>query len=124
VDARPELPAYAFAHLHDVDLNEEVVDYIRRIEATLTPFDGRFIVHGGRLVPLEGEWDGDVVVIAFASLAAAQAWYDSPAYQEILPLRTRNARSIAAIVEGVPTGYRAADKLAALLATPPGPPRA
>lgn len=110
-----QVPAYAFAYLRDVDLNEEVVDYIQRIEATMAPYDGRFIVHGGRLVPAEGEWDGDVVVIAFPSLGAARAWYDSPAYQEILPLRTQNSRSVAAIVEGVPAGYRATDKLAALL---------
>jgi uncharacterized protein (DUF1330 family) len=82
-----------------------------RIEATMAPYDGRFLVHGGALVALEGEWDGDVVVIAFPSRGAAQQWYDSPAYREILPLRTGNARSIAAIVEGVPAGYRATEKI-------------
>ncbi len=111
-DQHAQVPAYAIAYLQDVDLNEEVVDYIRRIEATMAPYDGRFLVHGGRLVALEGEWDGDIVVIAFPSLGTAQAWYDSPAYQEILPLRTDNSRSIAAIVEGVPAGYRATEKIA------------
>ena len=110
-----QLPAYALAYLREVDLNEQVVDYLQRIDATLAPYDGRFVVHGGRLVPAEGEWDGDLVVIAFPSLGAAQAWYDSPAYQAILPLRTDNSRSIAAIVEGVPAGYQATDKLASLL---------
>ena len=110
-----QLPAYAIAYLREVDVNDAVVDYLQRIDATLAPYDGRFVVHGGRLVPLEGEWDGDVVVIAFPSLGAAQAWYDSPAYQEILALRTDNSRSIAALVEGVPAGYQATDKLAELL---------
>jgi uncharacterized protein (DUF1330 family) len=49
-----------------------------------------------------------VVVIAFPDLTAARAWYDSPGYQAILPLRTRNAEGGAVLVNGVPEGYRAA----------------
>ena len=58
---------------------------------------------------LEGPWQGDLVVIAFPDRAAAHGWYASPAYQAILPLRTRNATGPAIIVEGAPDGYRAAD---------------
>jgi uncharacterized protein (DUF1330 family) len=110
-----QTPAYALAYLREVDLNEQVVDYIARIDATLAPYDGRFVVHGGHLTPIEGEWDGAIVVIAFPSAGAARAWYDSPEYQEILPLRLENSRSIACIVEGVPAGYQATDKLRGLL---------
>ena len=54
------------------------------------------------------------MVIGFPDLDAARAWYDSPAYQEILPLRTRNSDGVTLLVDGVPDGYRAAsfaDKL-------------
>jgi uncharacterized protein (DUF1330 family) len=108
--------AYAVAHLRSVDQNAEIVDYLRRIDATLDPFDGRFAVHGVLPDVLEGEWPGVLVVIGFPDLEAARAWYDSPAYQEILPLRTRNADGVTLLVEGVPEGYRAAsfaDKLVA-----------
>lgn len=117
-DTGTPVPAYAIAYLRQVDLNEQVIDYIARIDATLAPYGGRFLVHGGRLVAAEGEWDGDVVVIAFPSLAAARAWYDGRDYQEILPLRLDNSVSIAALVEGVPPGYQATDKLASLTALP------
>ncbi len=103
------MTAYAVAHLRSVDMNAEVVDYLRRIDATLDPFGGRFLVHGVRPEVREGEWPGHLVVIAFPGLDAARAWYDSPAYQEILPLRTRNADGVALLVDGVPEGYRAAD---------------
>jgi hypothetical protein len=33
---------------------------------------------------VEGDWDGDVVIIGFPDRDAAEAWYHSPAYQEIL----------------------------------------
>ncbi len=71
-------------------------------------------MHGVRPEVREGEWPGHLVVIAFSGLDAARAWYDSPAYQEILPLRTRNADGVALLVDGVPDGYRAAD-LAAMV---------
>lgn len=115
VTSHQRTPAYAIAYLQDVGFGDEIIDYLQRIDATLTPFGGRFLVHGGELVAAEGTWDGDIVVIAFPDLASATGWYDSPGYQAILPLRTANSTSIAAIVEGVPTGYRALDGLADML---------
>jgi uncharacterized protein (DUF1330 family) len=109
-------PAYAMAYLRDVEFGPDIISYLQRIDASLGPFGGRFLVHGGELTPIEGQWDGQLVVIEFPGKQAALDWYHSPEYQEILPLRTRNTHSIAVIVEGVPAGYRAADGLAALLA--------
>jgi uncharacterized protein (DUF1330 family) len=58
------------------------------------------VVHGVLPEVLEGEWPGFLVVIGFPDLAAAHAWYDSPAYREILPLRTRNSDGVTLIVDG------------------------
>ena len=107
-------PAYAIAYLRHVDVNADIVTYIETIDGTLTPYGGQFLVHGGRLLGLEGAWDGDVVVIRFPDLDAATRWYGSPAYQAILALRTDNSESVACVVEGLPEGYRAVDKLAQL----------
>lgn len=107
--------AYAIAYLNDVDFGEAIIEYLEKIDATLAPYGGRFLVHGGKLTPAEGEWTGDIVIIEFPDAQAAEDWYASPAYQEILPLRTEHSSSIAALVEGVPEGYRAVDKIAELL---------
>lgn len=107
--------AYAIAYLNDVDFGEAIIEYIEKIDATMAPYGGHFLVHGGTITPAEGEWTGDIVIIEFPDAQAATDWYASPGYQEILPLRTENSRSIAALVEGVPDGYRAVDKLAPLL---------
>lgn len=111
----PAPKAYAVAYLRDVDLGPEIIEYIERIDATLAEFGGRFLVHGGRLTPAEGVWDGDLIIVEFPDREAAVAWYESPGYQAILPLRTLNSNGMAALVEGVPAGYRAVDKLAELL---------
>ena len=115
-DPVTEHPAYAVAYLTDIRFGEEIADYLRRINATLAPYGGRFLVHGARPHALEGEWPGDVVVLQFPDRQAALDWYASPAYQDILPLRTRNTRSIAAVVDGVEPGYTAAAGLERLLA--------
>ena len=108
--------AYAVAYLREVDLGEEIVAYLRAIDLTLAPYGGRFLVHGGHLDPVEGEWDGDLVIIEFPDRATARAWYDSPDYQAILPLRTEHSESIAAIAQGVAPGHTALDTLSELLA--------
>ena len=108
------MTAYAIAHLVEVDFGPEIVAYIQKIDATLAPFQGRFLIHGAGPEIVEGPWPGDLVVIAFPDMARARDWYASPAYQEILSLRTEHSRSVAMLVEGVPDGYRATDVLAKL----------
>lgn len=111
------MTAYAIAYLRDVDFGDEIIEYLSRIDATLAPFGGRFIVHGGEVHGVEGEWDGDLIVLEFPDREAARGWYESEAYQAILPLRTEHSHGIAAIVGGVPAGYQATDGLAAMLAS-------
>ena len=102
------MTAYALAHLRSVDFNDEIRDYLRRIDDTLAPYEGRFLVHGTRPQVVDGELPGFVVIIEFPDADRARAWYESPGYQAILPLRLNNSEGGAAILTGVPEGYRAA----------------
>ena len=54
---------------------------------------------------------GGLIVIGFPDRASARRWYESPAYQEILPLRTENADGSAMIVDGVSPEHRAIEVL-------------
>jgi uncharacterized protein (DUF1330 family) len=115
------MAAYAIAHLRNPRPHPEVVEYLERIQATLDPFGGRFIVHGPQLQVAEGEWPGTIVIIEFPDADSAAGWYVSPAYQEILPLRTRNIDSVALLAEGVGPDYDPAVKaveMRALLEAP------
>jgi len=109
--------AYAIAYLRDLDFGDAIIEYLQKIDATLAPYDGRFIVHGGNLEVAEGDWGGDIVIIEFPSKKAAREWYESPAYQAILPLRAEHSLSLTGLLEGVPAGYQATDGLAAMLAS-------
>ena len=108
------MTAYAIAHLYNPKINEEVLEYLERIQATLDPFGGRFLVHRAELHVKEGEWPGTVIVIEFPDVAAAEDWYASAAYREILHLRTDNIDGATLIVEGVAPGYDPANTAAKL----------
>jgi uncharacterized protein (DUF1330 family) len=77
----------------------------------LAPYDGHFIVHGGAPQMLEGTGPGTVVIIEFPDHARAIEWYESAAYQEILPLRADNSTSTIFILDGVGPDHVATDVL-------------
>lgn len=106
-DDHPEelMTAYAIAHLRTPQINDDVLEYIERIQATLDPYSGRFLVHGATPEVIEGSWPGTIVIIQFPDVTQARAWYESPAYQEILPLRTNHIEGEAIIIEGVTPDY-------------------
>ena len=108
------MSAYAVAHMRQVTMGPPIVEYLQRIDATLQPFGGRFIVHGGEYEVMEGTWPGAIIVIEFPGRAQAHAWYKSDAYQEILALRTDNSRSDIILVDGVGPDHLATDVLAVL----------
>lgn len=105
------MKAYAIAHLHSVTMGQPIVDYLERIDATLAPYDGRFLVHGGGVELQEGAFAADVIIIEFPGIEAARAWYRSDAYQAIVPLRAHNSTGPLFLVQGVAADHKATDVL-------------
>jgi uncharacterized protein (DUF1330 family) len=77
-------------------------EYGARVGATLAAHDGRLIVRGPARAKEGPIPAGNIVVIEFPSLTAAEDWYGSAAYKEIIPLRQRAANTRLFIVEGEP----------------------
>ena len=75
--------------------------YRAAVPETLAPFGARFVVRGGTLSVLEGEWPHPrLVIIEFPTLQAAEDWYHSDAYQKIIPLRLNSTSGNLVIVDG------------------------
>jgi uncharacterized protein (DUF1330 family) len=69
--------------------------------ASVARHGGRFIVRGGAVTTLEGDWNPQrLVVIEFASVDAAKTWYFSDDYQEALKVRLAHSVGKALIVDG------------------------
>jgi len=76
--------------------------YRKEVMPTIAAHGGRFIVRGGAMTVLEGEWAlPRLIILEFPSREAAEAWYRSPAYQKILPIRLKSCTGNLVIVDGV-----------------------
>jgi uncharacterized protein (DUF1330 family) len=103
------MATYAIGIIKDVKPVPQIVEYLERIDATLAPYDGHFIVHGGHNQMFEGTSPGTVVVIEFPDHERAEGWYRSPAYQAIIPLRAEHSDSTIFLLDGVDRDHRATD---------------
>jgi uncharacterized protein (DUF1330 family) len=95
------MAAYA---LVDVEITDSAgfAEYRKLVPASIAEFGGRFLVRGGAMEVLEGDWKPNrLVVLEFPDLAGLKSWYHSPGYQQLLVLRKRAATSNFVIVDGV-----------------------
>jgi uncharacterized protein (DUF1330 family) len=75
--------------------------YRQQVPATVAAFGGKFIVRGGNLTTLEGEWPHSrLVIIEFPSREAAESWYASADYKKIIGLRHQSSVGNLIIVDG------------------------
>jgi uncharacterized protein (DUF1330 family) len=75
-------------------------EYRSKVPATLAPWNAELVFRGQQARSLSGECPhADIVVIRFASLADADGWYKSEAYQALIPLRQEAAVMILTTYE-------------------------
>ncbi len=86
----------------DVTDPETFETYRAQVPATLAPFGGEFIVRGGDMEVLEGDWPiPRCVVIRFPDMEKARAWWASAEYEGPKALRQASANANMIVVEGV-----------------------
>jgi len=93
-------PGYVIAEVEVTD-PALMQKYGDKVPETLAPFNHHYVVLGGKPQGLEGEKPKSIVMIAFDSAEKAREWYDSRAYQAIIPIRQSAAKARLYIVEGV-----------------------
>ena len=75
--------------------------YRQLVMPTIEAFGGSFVVRGGALTVMEGDWPHRrTVIIEFPSREAAEGWYASPAYQAVIDLRKKSSDGALIIVDG------------------------
>jgi uncharacterized protein (DUF1330 family) len=77
-------------------------EYKKLAEASVVAFGGRYLVRGGRVEALEGDWHpARFVMLEFPSVERAREWWSSEAYRPGKELRRATARSRMILVPGV-----------------------
>jgi uncharacterized protein (DUF1330 family) len=78
-------------------------EYVAKAGPSIRAHLGRTIAFDEEPEVVEGKSDYPrTVIVEFASMAAFRAWYDSPEYQEILPLRLKATRGTLVVAKGFP----------------------
>jgi uncharacterized protein (DUF1330 family) len=96
-------PAYYVVEVNVRDLDKYKNDYAFHVAATLAPYGGRYLAAGGRTESIEGAPPASrVSILEFPSVDKAEAWYNSPDYDKIKPVRHAVATTRSFIVEGRP----------------------
>jgi uncharacterized protein (DUF1330 family) len=95
------MPAYIVieANIHDPEQYER---YKAASPDAVHSGGGRFVVRGGELAVLEGDWEpARLVILEFPDLEAAKRWYVSPEYEEVKRLREGAATLRMVAVQGL-----------------------
>ena len=84
------MTSYLVAHL-DVRDRDAFREYERGVMRTIKPYKGWVLAAGPGERADGGEPRNHNVIIRFPTLAAARGWWESAAYQEIVPIRSEHA---------------------------------
>jgi len=95
------MPAYVIIET-DVHDAEQYERYKAASPDAVRSGGGSFVVRGGELAVLEGDWNPSrLVMLEFPDLEAAKRWYDSTEYQDAKRLREGAANLRMVAVEGL-----------------------
>lgn len=95
------MAGYIIAEIEVTD-PEAFERYREMVPATIAEFGGRYVVRGGAVESLEGDWSPKrLVVLEFESLEQARAWWASETYRAARDLRQRSSIGRLIAVQGV-----------------------
>ncbi len=96
------MPAYVIADVRDARDQEALRRVPARQHRAVARHGGRFLVRGGEMEVLEGDWDTRrIVVIEFPDMAAARGWYESEDYAPLKALRQSASDTNIILIDGV-----------------------
>jgi len=96
------MPAYVIS---DVSARDQAAfeAYRTRAADSIGRHGGRYIVRGGTIDTLEGDWQPrTIVIVEFPDLESARRWYQSRDYAAALEVRDRALERNLILVDGVP----------------------
>jgi uncharacterized protein (DUF1330 family) len=95
------MAAYVISEVSAKDA-DALETYRTRAAASIARHGGRYLVRGGPISALEGNWNPRmIVVVEFPDVERARAWYRSPEYGRALEVRDAALSRNLILVEGV-----------------------
>jgi uncharacterized protein (DUF1330 family) len=99
------MKCYLFANVVVTD-RERFAEYLEKVPAIIARYGGRYIVRGGAVHLVEGDFDFErIVILEFPSEVAARTFYHSAEYAPLLKLREETTRSQVAFIDALGADY-------------------
>jgi uncharacterized protein (DUF1330 family) len=101
--AQAKPPVYQITEIDVMNQEAYVKDYAPKAQAAIKGAGGKFLAAGGKTTTIEGEPPKTrVVVQVWDSVEKIQAYRNSAAFKDLLPLRDKLAKFRSFTVEGLP----------------------
>ena len=101
--AQAKPPVYQVVEIDVLNQEAYLGDYAPKAQAAIKAAGGKFLAAGGKTTTIEGEPPKPRIVIQqWDSLEKVQAYRNSAAFKDLLPLRDKMAKFRSYVVEGVP----------------------
>jgi len=96
------MSAYLIADISRVLDEQEYSRYKHQVSPGLLAAGGRYLVRGGAIDVLEGDWRPNrLILVRFDSARAARSWWASKEYAPLRQLRQSATQSHMIIVDGL-----------------------
>jgi uncharacterized protein (DUF1330 family) len=101
--AQAKPPVYQVVEIDVLNQDAYVKDYVPKAQAAIRAAGGKFLAAGGKTTTIEGEPPKSRIVIQqWDSVEKIQAYRNSAAFKDLLPLRDKLAKFRSFAVEGLP----------------------
>ena len=96
------MTAYVIGHITVKDA-DKWSEYRNLVPGTLEPWNAELVLRGKQTAVLSGQHDHtDTVVIRFPDQESLTNWYNSAAYQALIPLREQAADMVLVSYDSIP----------------------
>ena len=95
------MAGYIVVDITAVQDPDAYAEYRASVSPQLESAGGQYLVRGGNVQVLEGEWTpGRLVIVRFKSVEEARRWWEAPEYATLKRLRQRSTLTNMLLVEG------------------------
>jgi uncharacterized protein (DUF1330 family) len=96
------MAAYLIVDVTTIVDEETYAAYRSKVNKGLTKAGGEYLVRGGSLQVLEGDWSPNrIVVVRFPSTEAARRWWNSEEYSDLKQMRQASTITNMILVAGL-----------------------
>ena len=100
------MPVYFIVEIKTKSENKEAyAEYIAKVRPIVEKYKGHYLVRGGKVAPVFGDWNPErMIIIEFPSAGDVEKWLASAEYRQVAPLREGSTVTRAIILEGCDNG--------------------